>query len=215
MRVKVGWMGIGSFLYQQLGHPKGRFGHCLLRFLNWANSPMNRLTISCLQPSDQDHVLEIGFGGGNLIKQLAQLGLPNQFTGLERSAEALYLCEKQYHPLINQGRIHLHTTQATTLPFDAGQFNKICSINALYFWPNPIDILAECKRVLSPNGTLYLCYNTKDLLDLYGFTHIGLRGYTVTQIETFFSEAGFGNIQTTSARSLRNGSFYCSYGMAS
>jgi ubiquinone/menaquinone biosynthesis C-methylase UbiE len=213
--VKVGLMGVGSFLYQQLGHPTGCFGRSLLRFLNWANSPMNSLAVSCLKPTDQDHVLEIGFGGGNLIKQLAQSGLPNQFTGLEISIEALHLCEKQYHPLIHQGRVHLHTTQASTLPFASGQFNKICSINALYFWPNPVDILAECKRVLSPNGILYLCYNTKDLLDLYGFSHIGLRGYTVTQIETLFLEAGFGSIQTTSARSLRNGSFYCSYGFAS
>ena len=176
---------------------------------------MNRLALSCLQPTEQDHLLEIGFGGGNLIKQLATNGLPNQFTGLELSTEATRLCEKQYHPLITQGRVNLHTTNTSTLPFEPGQFNKVCSINALYFWPNPIDVLAECRRVLSPNGTFYLCYNTKDLLDLYGFSHIGLRGYSVPQIETLFSESGFNNIQTTSARSIRNGSFYCTHGFAS
>lgn len=215
MRVGCGLMGIGSFLYQQLGHPTGRFGQTLLQFLNWANAPMNSLALSCLKPTAHDHLLEIGFGGGNLIKQLTTQGFPNQFTGLELSTEAVRLCKKQYHPLITQGRVTLHTANTTTLPFKPGQFNKICSINALYFWPNPIAVLKECRRVLSPNGTLYICYNTKDLLDMYGFSRIGLRGYSVSQIETLFSESGFNNIQTTSARSLRNGSFYCSYGFAS
>jgi ubiquinone/menaquinone biosynthesis C-methylase UbiE len=186
-----------------------------LQFLNWANAPMNRLALSCLRPSAQDHLLEIGFGGGNRIKQLSHKGLPDQFTGLDLSSEAMRLCQKHYNPLIRQGRVNLHAANAATLPFGPGQFNKICSINALYFWPRPVDVLTECRRVLSPNGTLYLCYNTKDLLDMYGFSRIGLRGYSVDQIETLFSECGFNNIQTTSARSLRNGSFYCSYGFAS
>lgn len=208
-------MRIGSFLFQQLGRPTGQFGRTLLRFLNWANAPMNRLTLACLKPTEQDHLLEIGFGGGNLIKQLATKGALNQFTGLEISTEALRLCEQQYHPLILQGRVNLHTTNTTTLPFKHAQFNKVCTVNALYFWPNPVEVLAECKRVLSDNGTLYVCYNTKDLLDLYGFTRMGLRGYSVSQIETLFSESGFNNIQTTPARSLRNGSFYCTHGIAS
>ena len=208
-------MGIGSFLFQQLSHPTGQFGRTLLRFLNWANAPMNRLALACLNPSEQDNLLEIGFGGGNLIKQLATQGALNQFTGLEISTEAVRLCEQQYRPFISQGRVNLHTTNATTLPFAPAQFNKVCSINALYFWPNPVEVLTECKRVLAPQGNLYLCYNTKDLLDMYGFTRMGLRGYSVSQIETLFTQSGFNNIQTTPARSLRNGAFYCTHGMAS
>lgn len=208
-------MGIGSYLYRQLGHPTGRFGRSLLHFLNWANAPMNRLTLTCLQPTAKDRVLEIGFGGGNLIKQLTTHGLPDQFTGLERSDEALHLCQKQYLPLITQGRVALHTAREPTLPFKAGQFNKVCSINALYFWPNPLAVLTECHRVLSKQGTLYLSYNTKDLLDLYGFTRIGLRGYSVLQIESLLAHSGFHTIQTTTARSLRNGAIYCTYGLAS
>lgn len=208
-------MGIGSYLYQQLGHPTGQFGRSILHFLNWANAPMNRLTLACLNPTDKDRVLEIGFGGGNLIKQLTRIGLPDQFTGLELSTEALRLCQKQYRLLISQGRVNLHTADTNTLPFQTNQFNKICSVNALYFWPQPSDILQECRRVLSPQGTLYLCYNTKDLLDLYGFTRIGLRGYSVSQIETLFVQSGFNHIQTTQTRSLRNGAIYCTYGFAS
>jgi len=49
-------------ILRQLGHPSGLLGRFILWRLNCINRGMNDLTFSTLNLSDNDHVLEIGFG---------------------------------------------------------------------------------------------------------------------------------------------------------
>ena len=85
------------------------------------------------------HVLEIGSGEGSL-QDIVQ-----DYTGLDISATA----QRNYHKRFVQA-------DARAMPFRDGEFDAAWSIWVLEHVPNPEQALREMRRVLKPNGLLYL-----------------------------------------------------------
>ena len=154
-----------AFLAEQLGLPSGWFGQLLLRLLNRRNALMNDLVLSELQLQSGSRILEIGFGGGDLISKLVKTGLPAQIVGVERSPDALKVCQDRFQRLIQQGAIEIHLADAAALPFSDRSFNQICTVNTLYFWSDAPQVLMECHRVLIPGSTLVIGYTSKTYLE--------------------------------------------------
>jgi ubiquinone/menaquinone biosynthesis C-methylase UbiE len=85
------------------------------------------------------HVLEIGSGEGSLQD------IVSDYTGLDISATA----RSNYHKRFVQA-------DARAMPFPDGEFDAAWSIWVLEHVPNPEQALREMRRVLKPNGLLYL-----------------------------------------------------------
>jgi ubiquinone/menaquinone biosynthesis C-methylase UbiE len=85
------------------------------------------------------HVLEVGSGEGSLQDMVSD------YTGLDISATA----QKNYHKRFVQA-------DARAMPFPDGEFDAAFSIWVLEHVPNPEQALREMRRVLKPNGLLYL-----------------------------------------------------------
>jgi len=85
------------------------------------------------------HVLEVGSGEGSLQD------LVEDYTGLDISATA----RRKYHKRFIQA-------DARAMPFPDGEFDAIWTIWVLEHVPNPEQALREIRRVLKPNGLLYL-----------------------------------------------------------
>ncbi len=210
----MGIISFRSFLAKQLGHPKGIWGQILVRLLNRGNAEMNDLTIEqlCLEPGD--YVLEIGFGGGDLMAKLVSTGMPELIAGVERSKEALKVCSSRFRQLIQQGVVKLHQTSAENLPYLSDEFNKICTVNTIYFWSAPERVFHECRRVIRFDGTLAVCYNSSRFLEQTELANHGFTTYEVAEVESLMQNAGFAEIKTVSANSRGNGEFFCTSGQA-
>lgn len=198
-----------AFLANQLGFPKGWFGKLLLRFLNRNNAMMNDLVLQNLDLLMGDRILEIGFGGGYLIEQIANTALPQLIVGVEQSQDAIDLCKQKFQAQINKSEIEFHLTDAIELPFPNGAFNKICTVNTIYFWAEPSKVFAECFRVLVDDGKLLISYNSKDFLSKQKFADHGFIGYEVSEIESILKLAGFVNVTTITGHSDRHQEFFC------
>ena len=60
-----------KFIARQLANPSGLFGRQVtVRWLTKANAPMNKLTLDQLNLQPHDRILEVGFGGGDLLEQI-------------------------------------------------------------------------------------------------------------------------------------------------
>ncbi len=198
-----------AFLANQLGFPKGWFGKLLIRFLNRNNAMMNDLVLQNLDLQAGDRILEIGFGGGYLIEQIANTALPQLVVGVEQSQDAIDLCKQKFRTQINKSEIEFYLADAIELPFPNGSFNKICTVNTIYFWAEPSKVFAECFRVLVDDGKLLISYNSKDFLSKQKFAEHGFIGYEVSEIEAILKIAGFVNVTTITGHSDRHQEFFC------
>ncbi len=203
-----------TFLANQLGFPSGWFGRLLLGLLNRNNAAMNDLVLQLLQLQSGDRVLEIGFGGGDLINKIVKTEMPALTVGIERSPDALSVCQQRFHHKTRHGKVELHLADATALPFRDRHFNRLCTVNTLYFWSDALQVLTECHRVLIPGGQLVISYNSKAFLEKQKFSQHGFAAYEVTEVETMLKNAGFTKISTVSGKSTRRQEFFCTCGVA-
>lgn len=203
---------IKAFVSRQLGQPSGWFGRWLMRLLNRENAEMNQLALSQLDLHQGDRVLEIGFGGGYLLEQMLETQLPSLVMGVDPSLDVLKLGNQRLQSWIDQGQLLLKEGCAEALPFEAGTFGRIVTVNTLYFWTDAAMVLRECRRVLRPEGVLVVCYNSADFLLANELDAYGFQGYHVEDVEALFESAGFQTVKTGVGESKDNGQFFCTCG---
>jgi ubiquinone/menaquinone biosynthesis C-methylase UbiE len=123
-----------------------------------ANSGINRFTADLMDVQPDDRVLEIGFGPGRLIERLAAQATAGLVAGVDPSDVMLAQATSRNRAAIEAGRVRLEEGTVSALPFADGSFTKVCSVNTIYFWPEPESDLCEVRRVLVPGGRCYLTF---------------------------------------------------------
>ena len=69
------------------------------------------------------------------------------------------------------------------IPFGEQSFDKIFTVNTLYFWKEPNTFLEEIYRVLRNNGTFVLTFGHKDFMSNLPFTQYGFQLYHTEDVE--------------------------------
>jgi len=189
-------MSIKKFIAAQLRKPSGFFGRFItVRLLNLVNVAINRLALKILQLQPDDHVLEVGFGGGDLIARMARIVMRGHITGVDFSIDALEACRKRFDTLIRAGTIELHCASVEALLFDANTFTKACTVNTIYFWPDPLAALGQIHRVLKKDGTLLVCFSPRAVMEKQEISRHGFRLFEPEEVKSLLSDAGFRNVR--------------------
>ena len=160
-------------LAEQLRLPTGELGKKVGETMNKGNRLMNLETIRQLDIEDNDNILEIGMGNGFFVKDILAAGKNVKYSGCDFSdtmvKEALILND----PLAANVKFIL--SNADELPFQDGSFDKVFTVNTIYFWGNTRRTFTEIRRVLKPDGMLIVTLRPKSVMDnlpvvKYGFT---------------------------------------------
>ena len=80
---------------------------------------------------------------------------------------------------------------AKKTPFAQNTFNKILTVNTIYFWENPEEFIKEIYRILKPGGLLAISFADKDFMESLPFTAYGFDLYSKERIYTLAEIAGF------------------------
>lgn len=109
--------------------------------------------LSCIDLPQTPSVLDLGCGTGKLLNRLTA-DYPNLTgVGLDFSAAMLAQAREKRH---DRDRLQFIQGTATSLPFEAAQFDAaFCTMSFLHY-PQPVAVLAEVRRVLKPGGAFYL-----------------------------------------------------------
>jgi SAM-dependent methyltransferase len=177
----------------QAHHPRGSAG----RVTAWemAHRPSNRqrsrwaVSLLGIQPADQ--VLELGFGPGVAIAELARAGAGHVY-GADHSGVMLRQASKRNAAAIRAGRVTLIRASADQLPpaLD-GPFDAILAVNSLGFWPAPGQRLAELRRRLAPGGRLAIASQPR-----WAGATADTSRRAAREIEGLLSDAGFTYLST-------------------
>ncbi len=165
-----------ALLAGQHGHPKGIIGRLLGERMVRQHVSETLWTISLLHLQPDDRVLELGFGAGKAIELVAAQTPHGHVSGIDISQEMVRSANRRNTHAIEAGRVTLHHGDLTNLPFQDNSFDKIFTIQTLYFWPDPPRALAEIFRVLKPAATLIvtLSTGTVDTTETTGLEHYEL-----------------------------------------
>jgi len=183
---------------RQLGHPSGLIGRLVLAPMwNRRNSPLNDVAFERLALRPDDRVLEVGFGGGYLIGRMAAVVTEGRLAGVDVSQAMVDVCSKRFHALIETGRLDLQCSSVESLPYPDGHFDKACTVNSIFYWPDAQQAICELSRVLEPGGRLVMCLTCPESLEGKSFSQHGLRLYQAEQVEQMMRTADLAQVNGT------------------
>jgi ubiquinone/menaquinone biosynthesis C-methylase UbiE len=99
---------------------------------------------------DEEQVLDIGCGTGNLTRALAARTCGGGLTGVDLSP--VYVAYAQGHT--SDSRCSFYENDATHLMFADGRFDRVLSLLVLQFIPDWQTALAEMRRVAKPGAII-------------------------------------------------------------
>jgi ubiquinone/menaquinone biosynthesis C-methylase UbiE len=178
-------------LAAQLRRPDGDAGIQTGDWMNRGNIQMNLDTIEALDASAGDNILEIGMGNGFFVNKIVQKHTSIKYTGADFSEVMIAEANRINAAWINSEQVNFALTDVAAMPFKNESFNKIFTINTIYFWEDAATILTELKRVLQPNGKLLITLRPKRQMINYPFTKYGFHMYSKEEVEQLLIENGF------------------------
>ncbi len=201
-------MAIPRFIARQLALPSGTFGRYVTsRLLNRMNAAHNELVRQELAVDPGDRVLEVGFGGATLLSKLCGEVSAGCVAGVEVSAEMIALAGKRLRDAVATGRLVLKRGSIDSLPFGDAQFDKACSVNTIYFWPDLGSGFSELRRVLRPGGRLVIGFASSDDIVRMGLHRRGFAVHSADELKVALTAACFRVTHLRSGSDIR-GTFY-------
>ncbi|RZK44254.1 MAG: class I SAM-dependent methyltransferase [Pedobacter sp.] len=178
-------------LAHQLSRPTGENGIRTADQMHISNIGMTRNTIAVLNLQNNDSVLELGHGNGSHINEI--VGSSNQvvYQGLEISDLMMQQASTFNEVFVREGKAKFEIYDGENIPFKENSFDKIMTVNTLYFWKNPVLLLNELYRVLKPEGLFCCTFAPEDFMKNLPFTKFVFKLYDSTRVEELAKASNF------------------------
>jgi len=186
-----------KILAQNLAHPEGEKGIEIGEMMNATNIGMTLESIKAMLIEDNEHILEIGHGNAGHVKSILNRAQNIRYTGIDISGTMHNEAKRMNELFRDQTDFVLYDGEK--LPFEDKTFNKIFTVNTVYFWKQPVDYLNEIYRVLKKTGTFVLTFGQRDFMEKLPFTKFDFTLYNTDEMEETVSKSYF-NRMTVSER---------------
>jgi arsenite methyltransferase len=184
---------VPRILAGQLSRPNGFLGRLVMRLMNRGNAKMNAFAVRQLALSSSDRVLEIGFGGGLTLQSILATGA--FVAGVDRSSDAVARAKAKFSEAVSTGRAEFREGNVEALPFETASFQKVCTVNTVYFWSSLDAGFAEIRRVLSPDGRAVIGFLPKERMDRMGVPTDIFTSRAPDDVLTALDRAGFTRVR--------------------
>ena len=189
-------MNLMEFIAHQARQPSGRLSGIFAVYMNFGNNYLNKLAVQALDIQPNDHILDVGFGGGVALYKILKNIRGGLVAGIDYSPDMVKRGKRKFQKSIASGKMTLVEGNVTSIPFDNASFDKVCTINTIYFWPDPTAGLKEILRVLKPGGQLVVGVGAKDSMKKLRITRYGFSLYSEQELRALLTQAGLVYRQT-------------------
>jgi len=159
-------MGFSTYFSKQAKKPSGIFGRFFMsRIFDKGNLELNNFVKETLYVKESDHILEIGCGTGSLLKRIANELENGVVEGVDFSKTMISLAKKKNKKHILKKKAIIRPGNFDELQFENNSYDKIFSVNTIYFWRSPVSTISKAFDLLKPNGTIVLGFHSKDEME--------------------------------------------------
>lgn len=179
-----------SELQQLAAHlrcPSGNEGIKVGGMMNVTNSNIISKTISCLTISTGDAILEIGPGNGKHVQELVHAAENITYNGIDISETMVAEASAAY---VGNEHISFQLTDGKSINFPDSSFDKIFTVNTIYFWEAPEAYLKEMVRVLKPGGLLCIGFMPERIMEKIPFAKYGFNLYSEDKVKQLLLSGG-------------------------
>jgi ubiquinone/menaquinone biosynthesis C-methylase UbiE len=203
-------MNFKTFFSEQARKPSGLFGRWVMSIIfDSGNAAINDFMKELLSLKENDHVLEIGFGTGKLISEMAKQVNKGVIEGIDLSDAMVAIAEKKNKKFIAEGKVIIRQGDFAETAYPDNRFDKICSANTVYFWPRPDKYMKNILRILKPGGKLILAFEDIKQLEGRPLNTDVFHFYHQDEIIKHLSHNGFsGNIKLFS-KDIKSQRYHC------
>ncbi len=178
-------------LAEQLRLPQGENSKTVTELMAKSNRPLYEYTYRHLDLIPNTEILEVGPADGHFINELFKLEKNIAYTGIDLSDDMINVANENHAELILESKVKFVKGDVVDLPFSENTFDRIFTINTLYFWSDPGKGIRELLRVLKPSGKVFLVIRSKDSMEKMPFTQYGFEMYSKDELSQLFSKNGF------------------------
>ena len=175
----------------QLRKPEGEAGIKTGEWMNVGNLQMNKDVLKVLASANKENIFEVGMGNGLFVKEILKNKPLTTYTGCDFSHEMVEEAKKINAPWITREQARFIKANANSLPLGNALFDKIFTVNTVYFWDNESLVFGELRRVLKPNGILILGLRPKHQMLKYPFSKYGFKMFSKEDITNLVESNGF------------------------
>ena len=178
--------------------PKGKLGEDLIDHMNENHEGLALWSLSHLNISCDDSILDIGCGGGVNVERFLKMS-ENRVIGLDYSNTSVRKSKVLNSDAIEGGRCDIIQGSVSNLPFKDNSFDIATAFETVYFWPDFIGDLKEVKRVLKDDGIIFIANEALPKEDDERQNHIvellDMKIYSKDELEQSLQKAGFRDIE--------------------
>lgn len=178
-----------KILAQNLANPQGEKGIEIGEMMNATNISMTLESIRTLLIEDDENILEIGHGNAGHLKNILNRAQNLKYTGVDISETMHNEAKRLNKNFESQAKFVLY--EGKKLPFEDKTFDKIFTVNTVYFWENPVEFLNEIYRVLKRDGIFVLTFGQRKFMETLPFTEYNFTMYSNSEMEELVAESHF------------------------
>ncbi|MDR7208195.1 class I SAM-dependent methyltransferase [Flavobacterium piscis] len=175
----------------QLKLPKGEKGIEMGNMMHETNINMTRNAIQNLNITSGNNILELGHGNAGHLESLLKKGTNLNYYGLEISELMFQEAQQINKNFIAKKHVHFSLYDGNEIPFQENFFDKIFTVNTIYFWQNPEKMLLEIYRVLKTKGIFCLTFAQESFMKQLPFTKYEFELYTTEKVENLIEKTLF------------------------
>jgi ubiquinone/menaquinone biosynthesis C-methylase UbiE len=162
----------------------------------WCNGILKEIPLSV-----DDKVIEIGCGSGWLSREMSKILRKGEVVGIDVSEESIKKTKQatEKDTSSDYKNLEFEVADVENISYPNNYFNCAISIYSFSFWNNPLKSLLEIKRILKPNGKLYIIdlYDKMPIIYTIGmkifnfFSPYKENVYSAKEYKEFFKKAAF------------------------
>ncbi len=197
------------FIASQFRKPSGIAGVLVARIMDIANGPIYRKMVETLHVTEEDSVLEIGFGSGIAMKTILRTVPRCRVDGIDFSPLMYRRGEKRNRACIRQGRARLMLGDFADSNLEGQSYSKIYAINVVYFWPDLPSAFGKIRHLLKPGGRVGLYVTHEKDMEKLVFTRSSVfNNRPIEDLLGALREAGFESVGFSKGATMFEKGYY-------